>query len=129
MFANEVLRRSNDVRIESSAQPAIDCHHDHENAFFGTNFEHWMRNVFDARSKVAQHTLQLSRIWAGAEHALLGAAQFCGGDGFHCLRQLLRVFDRTDPAPDIKKTWHTLLLATPFRFEFLFGVVECLLEI
>ena len=60
-----------------------------------------MRDIFETTRQIAEHLLQLFCIGTGAENPLLRATQLGSGDGFHRLRELLRVLDRANPPPDV----------------------------
>ena len=101
MVADKNLRRSSDVRIESSAESAICRNHDEEDPLLGPHLEERMREVLLPRRQISEDHLQLVCIRSCAEYTLLRAPQLRGRDGFHGLGQLLRILNGADPATDI----------------------------
>src|SRR2546422_8092862 len=76
-----------------------------------------MRHVLDASREIPENSLQLFRVRPRAKHAVLSSPELRRGNRFHRLRQLLRVFDRANPAPDVQETWHGLRRAASFVLE------------
>ena len=101
VISYEGLSRANDVGIESAAQTTIGRNDYQQNAFLRTDLEQRMRYVFDADSQIAQNISQLKCVGARTEDTFLGTPQFRRGYGLHGFSDLLRVLDRTDPAPNI----------------------------
>jgi hypothetical protein len=60
-----------------------------------------MRNVLNPARQVSQNSLQLFRIRPGAQDPILRTPEFRRRNGFHRLRELLRILDRTNAPPNI----------------------------
>jgi hypothetical protein len=70
-----------------------------------------MGDVLNAPGEITQHMLELIRVRPRADDTLLCPSKFRSGHRLHSLRQLLRVFYRPDPPPDIQETGHIRLRA------------------
>src|SRR5262249_53786094 len=102
---DDVRARSLDhVGVETAAEAPVASDYDDEGFRGGGGLalnEKRMNRGIDARRDARQHALHLHRVRPRIHDALLRAAQFRGGDHLHRLRDLLRILDRADPAPEI----------------------------
>src|ERR1039457_3074768 len=109
----EALRTLDEVGIESAGQALVGGDEHQQDALFVAPGEQRVLGhalvAGDGRGDVAQHLAQHRAVGAGADGAILRAAQFRRRDHLHGLGDLLRVFDRADAPPDIDQTRHEVV--------------------
>src|SRR5204862_7997122 len=75
VFANENLRRANDVGIERAAESPVCSDDDQQNFLFRPDFQERMRDILQAHCEIAEDSFELVRIRTRAENTLLCAPQ------------------------------------------------------
>src|SRR5581483_10268477 len=115
LFANEVHRRANDVRVERATKTSIGRHwNDQHVPLDVVRFEQRMSGHIDTRRNGGEHLAQRGGVRPRREHPFLRAAQLRRGHHLHGLGDLLRVLDAADAAPDINCAGHIRYATTTF---------------
>ena len=107
----KLLCRFDDVRVEPAAQALVGGDHDEQNLRVGTRLtlgQQRMSGWIDTARHAVEHSLHLERERAGANHAILRAAQLRRRDHLHGFGDLLRRFHRADAAAEVKQRRHRL---------------------
>ncbi len=91
-----------EVRVERARQSAVARDHDEERAADLLALpEQRVLGGVEPLAEVPDHLADLERVRACGEDPLLGPAQLRRRHHLHGARDLLRVLDRADPAPDV----------------------------
>ena len=105
---HEIVGGSRHVGVECAAQSPVGRHHHHENPFFRAHSQERVPNVLDSGREICKNGFELRGVRPRGKDAVLRAAQFGGGYGFHRAGDLLGVPYGADPAPNIEKVRHDL---------------------